>query len=156
MNSAVSNGKVWVMGGYANQGVIYSANGVDWLPSVNFNSNTGYTITYNGSVFIASSYQTNPFNASTNQRILTSSDGLNWTVSSSGGTLFASSMNVTLSPGQYTSQLSVLNNNLLQLASIPYTPNDATSWDTPAPTTLAAAIDRLAAALSNSIGFAIP
>ena len=44
----------------------------------------------------------------------------------------------------------------LPLASIPYTPANSGNWDAPAPTTLAAAIDRIAAALSASIGFAIP
>ena len=37
-----------------------------------------------------------------------------------------------------------------------YTPATSANWASPAPTTISAAIDRLAAALSTSIGFAIP
>jgi len=41
-------------------------------------------------------------------------------------------------------------------SAAPYTPANPSDWASPAPTTITAALDRIAAALSLSIGFAIP
>ena len=158
--SISSNGSVWLMGGYTATGMVYSTDGINWstIPGLtSFGIDTIQSITYNGSLFIATVSKTNHFAPYTNSKVLTSPDGLNWTANSSAATyLTDSNGQFYLSPGSYNSKVTLLNNNLLDLASVPYTPATAANWASPAPTNLASAVNRLAAAVAGLLTTAIP
>ena len=134
--------------------LIYSSDGISWTASTNGNSQmgSGITITWNGSIYIAGGNEslTSPI----------STDGNYW---SSGSLLNILSL---LPAGQPTNQsVFIKSRNLLPYAgesqfvntsAISYIPATSGNWVAPAPRTLTAAIDRIAAAVSTLRTSAIP
>jgi hypothetical protein len=148
------NGSRWVATTGSTNSLIYSPDGISWTASTNGNSQmgSGYSITWNGSIYIAGGYETMSSPIST--------DGNYW---SSGSLLNISSL---LPAGQPSNQsVTIKSRNLLPYAgesqfvnttAISYIPATSGNWVSPAPVTLKAAIDRIAAAVSTLRTSAIP
>jgi hypothetical protein len=133
------NGSVWVAGF---QGVSdniisfvigYSYDGITWIESTSANSIFTFgcaRITWNGSLWIAGGGETN--------RIAYSYDGISWIPSSSGNILF-SGFGLSLASRRV---LPYVGTGLKYIPAVP------SNWTSPAPTTIANALDRIAAALA--------
>jgi hypothetical protein len=87
-----SNGFIWVAGIIANvtNSILYSYDGYTWAAANLGASGVSCcrSITYNGTEFIASLLQVEPFTADTNFQILTSKDGIHWNDSASAESFF--------------------------------------------------------------------
>jgi hypothetical protein len=143
-NGVAWNGTYWVAVG--NNGtntvtIAISSNGTTWTPASNnpFSGGQGNNVIWNGSQWIAVG---NNSNASVT--IATSPDGMNWTQSStnpfSGGGF--------LNPGVGNAVASRRVLPYVGTSSTEYIARTASNWVSPPPTTFAAAIDRIAAALA--------
>jgi hypothetical protein len=148
------NGTVWVTS--IQRGTIfYSYDGKTWAACTTPGYYPVQSITFTGTKFIAllGNYAgaTNKYayndNASVASSQMESLDGITWTLKSG----IPGSINVYY----VTSQTALPFINPVN-AVTPYIPATAANWASPVPTSFAAAIDRIAAALSASIGFAIP
>jgi hypothetical protein len=149
------NGSRWVVAtATTTNSLIYSSDGISWTASTNGSARMtfGSSVTWNGSIYIAG--------GSENINAPISTDGNYW---SSGTLLNLSSL---LPAGYYNSQSIVIKSrNLLpyvgtsgfvNTTAISYIPATAGNWVSPAPRTLTAAIDRIAAAVSTLRTSAIP
>jgi hypothetical protein len=149
------NGSIWVATtATSTNSLIYSADGISWTASTNGNSQmgNGSTITWNGSVYIAGGCESLTASIST--------DGNYW---ASSTLLNIASFLPAGQPGNQN--INIKSRNLLPYAgesrfvnttAISYIPATSGNWASPAPRTLTAAIDRIAAAVSTLRTSAIP
>jgi hypothetical protein len=145
------NGSRWVAGANTStNNLIYSSDGITWTASTNGNtviSSGVYTIAWNGAVWIAGG-SNNPVDTGI------STDGIYWRTNTSITSLFPISGNLIFA------SRSVLPNAgttpFINTAAISYIPATSGNWVSPAPITLKAAIDRIAAAVSTLRTSAIP
>jgi hypothetical protein len=148
VNNILWSGTRWVLTSYslANP-IIYSNDGINWTAATSFFStyNYVYGLAWNGSTWIAGGVDNNV-------GVAVSADGITW----GRHTLVDSSFFV-----QGVATIIFGSRNVLPIQSvrpgvISYIPATSGNWVSPAPRTLTAAIDRIAAAVSTLRTSAIP
>jgi len=136
------NGLMWVAAGnsYAANPMAYSYDAITWYAGLGSVPQYAFSVAWNGSLWVVGGQD---------NRVYNSTDGITWSSSTSGNAIFSTYCNALASrrvlPYVGTSP-----------THISYIPATSGNWASPAPTTLKAAIDRLAAAVSTLRGSAIP
>jgi hypothetical protein len=134
---------MWIATGSSYSGIpiSYSYDAITWYAaSGSLPGSGGFTVAWNGSLWVV---------GGSNNRVYTSTDGITWSILTSANALFTASC------------FAVASHRVLPYVGTSpvngsYIPATSGNWASPAPRTLTAAIDRIAAAVSTLRGSAIP
>jgi hypothetical protein len=129
------NGLMWVAAGnsYGANPLAYSYNAITWYAGLGSVPQYAFSVAWNGSLWVVGGQE---------DRMYKSTDGITWSLSTSGNAIFTTYC-TTLASRRVLPYVGT------SPTHISYIPATSGNWASPAPTTLKAAIDRLAAAVST-------